>query len=274
MEEEGIPLSRWVDGVLEAKDNIEQSDTLKAMIYWGHAPNSQTRGPDLKKAFEKLDLLVVIDPHPTVSAVMHDRTDGVYLLPAATQYETAGSVTASNRSLQWREKVFAPLFEAKRDHEIIYLLAKKLGFEKEMFKNIKVENNEPVVEDITREFNGGSWTIGYTGQSPERLKLHMANQDTFDRTTLQGQGRPVRRRLLRTAVAVLGHRRDQASRHAATSTTPPSPSPRAASTSAPSGGSVKRQANDSGRRTIPSRTACWPSTAIRRVPRSRTATRP
>ena len=52
-------------------------------------------------------------------------------------------MTASNRSLQWREKVFGPFFEAKTDHEIMYLFAKKFGFEKEMFKNIKVENNEP-----------------------------------------------------------------------------------------------------------------------------------
>jgi hypothetical protein len=29
------------------------------------------------------------------------------------------------------------------------------------------------------------WTIGYTGQSPERLKKHMANQHTFDRTTIE-----------------------------------------------------------------------------------------
>ena len=33
------------------------------------------------------------------------------------------------------------------------------------------------------------WTIGYTGQSPERIKSHMANQHTFDRTTLQARGR-------------------------------------------------------------------------------------
>ena len=32
---------------------------------------------------EKLDLLVVIDPYPTATASMQDRTDGVYLLPAA-----------------------------------------------------------------------------------------------------------------------------------------------------------------------------------------------
>ena len=190
METAGIPVSRWIDGVLEAKENVEQPDNLKAMVYWGHAPNSQTRGPDMKKAMEKLELLVVVDPYPTATAVMHDRTDGVYLLPAATQYETSGSVTASNRSLQWREKVFAPIFEAKPDHTIMYLFAKKFGFEKELCKNIKVENGEPVIEDILREINRGAWTIGYTGQSPERLKLHMANQHTFDKQTLKANGGP------------------------------------------------------------------------------------
>ena len=35
------------------------------MVFWGHAPNSQTRGTEMKEAMEKLDLLVVIDPYPT-----------------------------------------------------------------------------------------------------------------------------------------------------------------------------------------------------------------
>jgi formate dehydrogenase major subunit len=190
MEKSGIPVSRWIDGVLEAKENIDQPEPLRAMVFWGHAPNSQTRGPEMKKAMEKLDLLVVVDPYPTVTAVMHDRTDGTYLLPAATQFETAGSVTASNRSLQWREKVIDPVFEAKPDHEILYLFARKLGFEKELCKNIAVEGDVPMVEDILREINRGMWTIGYTGQSPERLKLHMQHQATFDKTTLKAEGGP------------------------------------------------------------------------------------
>jgi len=190
MQSKGIPVSRWVDGVLEAKDKIDQPDNLRAMVFWGHAPNSQTRGVEMKKAFEKLDLLVVVDPYPTVSAVQHDRTDGVYLLPASTQFETYGSVTASNRSLQWREKVVEPLFESLPDQTIMYKFAKKLGFADEMFKNIKVENDEPNVEETTLEFNKGMWTIGYTGQSPDRLKKHMANQHTFDKTTLLANGGP------------------------------------------------------------------------------------
>ena len=188
MNMKGIPVSRWIDGVLEDKENIDQPVNLRAMVFWGHAPNSQTRMKEMKTAMEKLDLMVVIDPYPTVSAVLSDRTDGVYLLPATTQFETYGSVTASNRSLQWREKVIEPSFDSLPDHTIIYKMAKKLGFADRMFRQIKVENDEPLIEDVTREFNKGMWTIGYTGQSPERLKAHMANQHVFDRTTLQAVG--------------------------------------------------------------------------------------
>ncbi|THH34851.1 formate dehydrogenase [Aliishimia ponticola] len=188
----GIPVSRWIDGILEDADNIDQPNNVRAMVLWGHAPNSQTRMTEMKTAMEKLDMLVVIDPYPTVSAVLHDRTDGVYLLPACTQFETHGSVTASNRSLQWREQVVDPLFESKPDHEIIGLFAQKFGFHDRLFRNIKLEDDgiTPNIEDTTREFNRGMWTVGYTGQSPERIKLHMANQHTFDRTTLQAVGGP------------------------------------------------------------------------------------
>jgi len=190
MNSAGIPVSRWIDGVLEDPRNIDQRDSLKAMIFWGHAPNSQTRGPEMKKAMETLELLVVIDPYPTHTAVLPDRQDGMYLLPACTQFETYGAVTASNRSLQWREKVIDPMFESKPDHTIMYLFAQKLGFADELTKNIEVVEDEPVIEDITREINRGTWTIGYTGQSPERLKRQLANKHTFNVTTLKAEGGP------------------------------------------------------------------------------------
>ena len=190
MEKAGIPVSRWFDGVLEKKENVDQPDNIRAMVYWGHAPNSQSRVPDVKKAMDKLDLLVVVDPYPTFSAVLSDRKDGTYLLPAATQLEVDGSRTASNRSLQWGYQIMKPMFESKSDHEIMYLFARKFGFEKEMFKTLKVNGTVPEPESILREINRGCWTIGYTGQSPERLKLHLENQHTFDRTTLRANGGP------------------------------------------------------------------------------------
>ena len=146
---------------------------------------------EMKTAMEKLDMLVVVDPlsHRLRRA---PRPDGRRVPPAAsTQFETRGSVTASNRSIQWRDQVVAPLFESKPDHEIIGLFANKFGFADRLFRNIEMEDaNTPVVEDVTREFNRGMWTVGYTGQSPERMKLHMANQHTFDRTTLRANGGP------------------------------------------------------------------------------------
>jgi formate dehydrogenase major subunit len=186
----GIPVSRWIDGVLEDKANVSQRTNLRAVFFQGHACNSQTRGVEMKKALEKLDMVIISDPYPTHMAVMSDRKDDTYLLPSCTQFETVGSVTASNRALQWRDRIIEPLFESLPDHAILYKLAKKLGFAGELCKHIKVVNDEPVVEDVLREINRGAWTIGYTGQSPERLKLHAQYRKTFDTTTMKAEGGP------------------------------------------------------------------------------------
>jgi formate dehydrogenase major subunit len=197
MEKPGITVSRWIDGVLEKNELIDQDANLKAVVYWGMAPNSQSRGKDMLEAMKALELVVVIDPYPSATASMSAsvRKDGVYLLPAATQFETVGSVTASNRSLQWREKVIEPLFESKPDHTIMYAFASKFGFGNEFVKNIELVKDkdgwdEPSMEDTLREINQGTWTIGYTGQSPERLKLHMKHMSTFNPNTLKAEGGP------------------------------------------------------------------------------------
>src|SRR5699024_5485770 len=160
MNQPGFPISRWVDAVLEDPANLSQATNVRAVIFQGHAVNSQTRGPDIKEALEKLDLLVISDPYPTHMSVMSDRKNDTYLLPNATQFETAGSAVASNRSMQWREQVIEPLFESKPDNEVMYLLANKLGFADKLFKNIEIKDGVPVAEDILREINRGTWSIG------------------------------------------------------------------------------------------------------------------
>jgi len=195
METPGIPLTRWFDAVLLPKDQVDQKDNVRAMFVQGHASNSITRIPESLKGLKKLDLLVVADPHPTTwasLAVEAGRKDNMYLLPACTQFEASGSRVASNRSLQWGEQIVKPIFESKNDLEIIYLMAKKFGFADKMFKNIKVENNLPLAEDVLREMNRGSWSTGYCGQSPERLKLHMANQKDFDLVTMRATEGPAK----------------------------------------------------------------------------------
>ncbi|HEY5306447.1 MAG TPA: formate dehydrogenase subunit alpha [Pseudolabrys sp.] len=188
METPGIPLTRWFDAVTLPKDKVGQSDNVKAMMVFGHASNSITRIPESTKGMTKLDLLVVADPHPTTwasLAVNAGRRDNMYLLPICTQFETSGSRVASNRSLQWGEQIVQPIFESKDDSEVIYLLAKKFGFEDKMFKNIKVEGTKVPPEDVLREMNRGSWSTGYCGQSPERLKAHMKHQAVFDLITMR-----------------------------------------------------------------------------------------
>ncbi len=195
MTKPGITVSRWIDAILEKNELIDQDSNLRAVVFWGHAPNSQTRGKEMVEAMKKLDLLVVVDPYPSATAAMAAmvRKDGVYLLPAATQLECAGSATASNRSLQWREKVIEPMFESRTDHMIMYQLAQKFGFAKEFTAKIKLSKgkggmDEPDMEDTLREINRGVWTIGYTGQSPERLQAHMRNMHVFDIKTLRAKG--------------------------------------------------------------------------------------
>jgi formate dehydrogenase major subunit len=205
MEKSGTTVSRWVDAVLEKNELIDQPSNVKGVFFWGHAPNSQTRGLDMKKAMDALDLLVVVDPYPSATAAMAamksdtsepNKNRAVYLLPACTQFETTGSCTASNRSIQWRDKVIDPLFESVPDHVIMQAFADKLGFGKELSKNYKMLDSkfagkqwkEPEPESILREINKATWTIGYTGQSPERLKAHMRNMHLFDPKTLKSRG--------------------------------------------------------------------------------------
>ena len=188
METSGIPTTRWFDAVLAKKEQVDQRTPLKGMFVMGHGGNTVTRMPEMIKGLEALELLVVADPHPTTFAAISERKNNTYLLPICTQFETRGSRTASNRSIQWADQVVTPIWESKNDHEVMFRLATRLGFAEPMFKHIKVEGFEPVVEDITREINRGAWSTGYTGQSPERLKAHMANQDRFDIVTLRGKG--------------------------------------------------------------------------------------
>ena len=188
METPGIPLTRWFDAATLPKDQVAQKDNVRAMFVQGHASNSITRIPASLAGLQKLELLVVADPHPTTwasLAVQAGRKDNMYLLPVCTQFESSGSRVASNRSLQWGEQIVKPSFEQKDDYQVMYLLAKKLGFADKMFKNVKVEGDRPVPEDILREMNRGSFSTGYCGQSPERLKAHMKNQAKFDLVTLR-----------------------------------------------------------------------------------------
>jgi formate dehydrogenase major subunit len=185
METPGIPSTRWFDAVTLPRDQVEQPDLAKAMMVFGHGGNTVSRMPEALKAMEQIELLVVADPHPTTYSQISSRRNGTYLLPMCSGFEFEGSRVASNRSLQWGFKVVEPVWESRNDYDVMYDLARRLGFGDEMFKRIAVNNGDVSGEDILREINRGCISIGYTGQTPERLKLHARNQRFFDLVTLK-----------------------------------------------------------------------------------------
>jgi formate dehydrogenase major subunit len=187
-----------MDAILLPKDQVQQRDNTKGMIVFGHGGNTVTRMPEAVRALEALELLVVADPHPTTFAVLANRRENTYLLPIATQFECSGSRTSSNRSVQWGDRVVNPIFESRTDYRVMFDLAKALDaaaqrrnmtirFAEDMFKQFEIKDGEPTAESILKEINRGAWGTGYSGISPERLKLHQQNQDKFDLVTLRAK---------------------------------------------------------------------------------------
>ena len=101
METPGITSTRWFDAVNLPEDQIDQRSPIKGMIVMGHGGNTVARIPEAVRGMNRLELLVVADPHPTTFATLgKDRGKDTYLLPICTSLETDGTRTASNRSLQ------------------------------------------------------------------------------------------------------------------------------------------------------------------------------
>lgn len=186
----GFTLSRWWQGVLE-EETIHNGPAgkLRAMVCMGNGLISVAQTEKVKQALDKLELFVMIDIFPHDAIAYTDRKDGVYLLPAASQYETSGTVTATNRSGQWRYQVVNPIYESKADQDILFAFAKKFGFYNEYVRALgDGKGNFVWPEDATREIAKGVKTIGLSGWLPERLKAHTDNWHMFDELTLEGKG--------------------------------------------------------------------------------------
>jgi len=203
MTKTGFSLARWWAGVQNVKtdEKIENAGTfLKALIVMGNGITSVAQQAKIKEGLDNLDLLVLADPFVNEAAILTDKKDNVFILPAATQFETSGYVVATNRSAQWRYKVVEPLYESKPDQEIMFELAKRLGFYEQYTKAmLMVETPEGKLamkdkkaftwpEDATDEIARIIKTIGLTGWTAERIKKHTDNWHMFDEVTGAGMG--------------------------------------------------------------------------------------
>jgi formate dehydrogenase major subunit len=157
----------------------------------GNGVTTISQTAKVKEALDALELIVFCDPLACEATVITDKQSDVYLLPAASQFETSGSVTATNRSAQWRTEVIKPMYESKTDHNIMFLLAKKLGFYDEFTKGMLIKENKKSFtwpEDATDEYARIIKTIGFTGWTSKRLKSHQENWHMFDQVSGRGFG--------------------------------------------------------------------------------------
>ena len=187
--QKGFTLSRWYEGVLQ-EDKIYNAGTdLKALVCMANGLMTTSRTHKVVEALNKLELVVIVDPFPHDAVSYIESDNEVFLLPACTQLETEGSVTATNRSIQWRSKVVEPLFDSKPDQEIMFELAKRLGFYDKYTASLgDGKGNFKWPEDATKEITKAIKTIGMSGHTPERLKKHTENWHLFDQVTLRGIG--------------------------------------------------------------------------------------
>ena len=141
MEKPGMTVSRWIDGVLEKNELIDQDSNLRARRLLGpraeqpDARHGDGRGDEEARPAGRRSTRIRRRPRrwPRWCA----RTASTCCRRARSSRRRA-RVTASNRSLQWREKVIEPLFESQTDHMIMYAFAKKFGFGPEFVKNYKM----------------------------------------------------------------------------------------------------------------------------------------
>ena len=199
--EKGFSLAKWWQGVLK-EEKTYTSGNLRVLWVQGTGITSMAHQTKIKEAVDKLDMLIVVEPFLNEVAILSDRKDGIYVLPACTQFESEGYVTATNRSAQWRTQIIKPLYESKEDQEIMFMFAKKFGFYDEYVKGMKmgvvdgeikqVKDDFVWPDDATDEIARCGHSIGNQGRTAERLRRHQANWHNFDPDTLMGIGGEVK----------------------------------------------------------------------------------
>ncbi len=179
MEKNGFTVARWYEGVLDDEWEVYQPDPLRAAIFWGHGLASLTEYKKVQRAVNELDFIVNVDVFPNQVAELADDDTDVYMLPVCTNVEEAGSVTNTGRQVQWRSQAIEPRHDSRTDWELLCQFAERLGFGEHF--------DYDEVEDVTREWNLGTRSVGYVGQTPERLKAHQQNSEVFSAEDIQAE---------------------------------------------------------------------------------------
>jgi len=144
-EKEGLKIPEMLDATLAGKFKalwIMGEDTLMT------DPNSN----HIRKAFEKLDLLVVQELFMSATAEMAD-----VVLPAASYFEKNGTFTNGERRVQRVNKVVDPIGNCKSDGQIIIDMMYKLGYEQPTGRTYDAAKLIEEIADVIPFMTGLTW---------------------------------------------------------------------------------------------------------------------
>jgi formate dehydrogenase major subunit len=142
----GLTVVEMMNAILDGK--------IKGMYVMGENPViSDPNAHHVEEALNKLDFLVVQEIFLSETARLAD-----IVLPAASWLEKEGTVTGTERRVQWMSKAIEPVDEARADWQIICDIASRLGY--------NFSYSRP--DDILREINRA--VPSYGGITPERIK--------------------------------------------------------------------------------------------------------
>lgn len=137
---------------------------VKAYYVMGENPViSEANANHVMHALQKLEFMVVQDIVPTPTMEFAD-----IVLPAAAMLENEGSITNTERRVQWSFQAVKPPGEARPDWWIISEVGKAIGFDKTGSRGFVYSD----AADVLKEIN--ACTPQYRGITPERLKENLA----------------------------------------------------------------------------------------------------
>ena len=144
-EKEGLKIPEMIEGAIAGSFKglwIMGEDTLMT------DPNSN----HIRKAFKKLDLLVVQELFMSATAEMAD-----VVLPASSYFEKNGTFTNGERRVQRVNKVVEPIGNSKSDGQIIIDMMYKMGYEQPTGKLYDASKVLAEIADVIPFMKGVTW---------------------------------------------------------------------------------------------------------------------
>ncbi|MBM4055952.1 MAG: nitrate reductase [Planctomycetes bacterium] len=150
-------------------DMIKGLHTGDVRAFWSITTNPAASLPNTKWILEglmKAELLIVQDIfHPTETSNL-----ATVVLPAAQWCEKTGTFVSSERRIELAEKIIDPPGEAKPDCEILWLIARAMGFERQF----PYSSPEEVFEELKKITKGRLCDMN--GVTYERLRKKVGPQ--------------------------------------------------------------------------------------------------